>query len=181
MGRTCITWWLMIDSSFLVRGLWTNSFLTKSRFIINVPDVELAKVERICFQVEQAHWFYEDFFRERRPDLPSFQLKTFSSKNILLTWWLLTLHCASCVVLNLLFVYYSSSVLFFRSGLMNTTRRIRILWRIDSGCLFVVPLYWMLLWTSACWWRDGALKQAGASQRARSIKTKKTIIALSER
>ncbi|KAL0080287.1 DCP2-domain-containing protein [Phycomyces blakesleeanus] len=31
------------------------------RFIINVPDVELKSVERICFQVEQAHWFYEDF------------------------------------------------------------------------------------------------------------------------
>ncbi|ORZ17993.1 DCP2-domain-containing protein [Absidia repens] len=51
-----------------------------TRFIINVPDVELAKVERICFQVEQAHWFYEDFIREQRPDLPSFQLKNFSSK-----------------------------------------------------------------------------------------------------
>ncbi|CAO3589740.1 unnamed protein product [Absidia cylindrospora] len=38
-----------------------------TQFIINVPDVELAKVERICFQVEQAHWFYEDFIRELRP------------------------------------------------------------------------------------------------------------------
>ncbi|RCH95110.1 mRNA-decapping enzyme subunit 2 [Rhizopus stolonifer] len=54
-----------------------------SRFIINVPEVELASVERICFQVEQAHWFYEDFVREIKPDLPSFQLKTFSAKNIL--------------------------------------------------------------------------------------------------
>ncbi|CAO3644678.1 unnamed protein product [Cunninghamella blakesleeana] len=54
-----------------------------TQFIINVPDVELVKVERICFQVEQAHWFYEDFIREIRPDLPLFQLKTFSSKNIL--------------------------------------------------------------------------------------------------
>ncbi|PKY51276.1 hypothetical protein RhiirA4_407311 [Rhizophagus irregularis] len=32
-----------------------------SRFIINVPEEELASVERICFQIEQAHWFYEDF------------------------------------------------------------------------------------------------------------------------
>ncbi|KAL0080474.1 Dcp2, box A domain-containing protein [Phycomyces blakesleeanus] len=51
-----------------------------SRFIINVPDVELKSVERICFQVEQAHWFYEDFVRELKPELPSFQLKTFSAK-----------------------------------------------------------------------------------------------------
>ncbi|KNE65775.1 hypothetical protein AMAG_09754 [Allomyces macrogynus ATCC 38327] len=32
-----------------------------SRFIINVPDEELASIERICFQIEQAHWYYEDF------------------------------------------------------------------------------------------------------------------------
>ncbi|RHZ47641.1 hypothetical protein Glove_575g20 [Diversispora epigaea] len=38
-----------------------------SRFIINVPEEELASVERICFQIEQAHWFYEDFVREQNP------------------------------------------------------------------------------------------------------------------
>ncbi|RUP49114.1 Dcp2, box A domain-containing protein [Jimgerdemannia flammicorona] len=51
-----------------------------SRFIINVPEEELASVERICFQIEQAHWFYEDFVREQRGDLPSFSLKNFSAK-----------------------------------------------------------------------------------------------------
>ncbi|KAI7891760.1 Dcp2, box A domain-containing protein [Mucor mucedo] len=51
-----------------------------SRFIINVPEAELSSVERICFQVEQAHWFYEDFIRELKPELPSFQLKTFSAR-----------------------------------------------------------------------------------------------------
>lgn len=54
-----------------------------SRFIINVPEAELSSVERINFQVEQAHWFYEDFIRELKPELPSFQLKTFSARNIL--------------------------------------------------------------------------------------------------
>lgn len=58
-------------------------FVIFSRFIINVPEAELSSVERICFQVEQAHWFYEDFVRELRPDLPSFQLKSFSARNIL--------------------------------------------------------------------------------------------------
>ncbi|KAH8380654.1 hypothetical protein KR009_011993 [Drosophila setifemur] len=33
-----------------------------SRFIINVPDMELNDLIRICFQIEQAHWFYFDFF-----------------------------------------------------------------------------------------------------------------------
>ncbi|CAG8500581.1 5284_t:CDS:2 [Acaulospora morrowiae] len=54
-----------------------------SRFIINVPEEELASIERICFQIEQAHWFYEDFVREQNPNLPSFNLKNFSAKYIL--------------------------------------------------------------------------------------------------
>ncbi|ORZ36752.1 Dcp2, box A domain-domain-containing protein [Catenaria anguillulae PL171] len=51
-----------------------------SRFIINVPDEELASIERICFQIEQAHWFYEDFVREENPTLPSFSLKAFCAQ-----------------------------------------------------------------------------------------------------
>lgn len=54
-----------------------------SRFIVNVPEQELKSLERICFQVEQAHWFYEDFVRLLQPNLPSFHLKTFSEQNIL--------------------------------------------------------------------------------------------------
>jgi len=50
-----------------------------SRFILNLPDEELASVERICFQVEQAHWFYEDFVREENPKFPSLPLKKFSA------------------------------------------------------------------------------------------------------
>ncbi|KAI9144297.1 Dcp2, box A domain-containing protein [Paraphysoderma sedebokerense] len=51
-----------------------------SRFIINVPEEELSSVERICFQIEQAHWFYEDFIREENPTLPSFSLRNFCAK-----------------------------------------------------------------------------------------------------
>ncbi|KAJ3070088.1 mRNA-decapping enzyme subunit 2, partial [Rhizoclosmatium hyalinum] len=51
----------------------------QSRFIINVPVDELSSVERICFQIEQAHWFYEDFVREVHPSLPSLSLKNFSA------------------------------------------------------------------------------------------------------
>ncbi|KAI8813709.1 Dcp2, box A domain-containing protein [Cladochytrium replicatum] len=51
----------------------------QSRFIINVPDEELSSVERVCFQIEQAHWFYEDFVREQNPRLPSLSLKRFSA------------------------------------------------------------------------------------------------------
>ncbi|TCD71546.1 mRNA-decapping enzyme subunit 2 [Steccherinum ochraceum] len=52
-----------------------------SRFILNLPEVELASLERVCFQVEQAsvHWYYEDFIREEDPSLPTMTLKKFSS------------------------------------------------------------------------------------------------------
>lgn len=48
------------------------------RFIINLPREELESVERICFQVEEAQWFYEDFIRPLDPALPSLPLKPFA-------------------------------------------------------------------------------------------------------
>ncbi|EEP80133.1 predicted protein [Uncinocarpus reesii 1704] len=48
------------------------------RFIINLPREELESVERICFQVEEAQWFYEDFIRPFDPNLPSLNLRSFA-------------------------------------------------------------------------------------------------------
>ena len=47
------------------------------RFIVNLPKEELESVERICFQVEEAQWFYEDFIRPLDPHLPSLNLRQF--------------------------------------------------------------------------------------------------------
>ncbi|KAK5085602.1 mRNA-decapping enzyme subunit 2 [Lithohypha guttulata] len=47
------------------------------RFIVNIPAEELVSLERICFQIEEAQWFYEDFVRPADPSLPSLTLKTF--------------------------------------------------------------------------------------------------------
>lgn len=47
------------------------------RFIINLPQEELVSVERICFQVEEAQWYYEDFVRPLDPTLPSLNLRQF--------------------------------------------------------------------------------------------------------
>ncbi|KAL9129938.1 MAG: hypothetical protein Q9217_001740 [Psora testacea] len=47
------------------------------RFIINLPTEELSVAERICFQIEEAQWFYEDFIRPLDPELPSLNLKSF--------------------------------------------------------------------------------------------------------
>ncbi|KZM26619.1 5'-(N(7)-methylguanosine 5'-triphospho)-[mRNA] hydrolase [Ascochyta rabiei] len=49
------------------------------RFIVNLPQEELLSVERICFQIEEAQWFYEDFIRPLDPHcLPSMHLRKFS-------------------------------------------------------------------------------------------------------
>ncbi|WFD29608.1 5'-(N(7)-methylguanosine 5'-triphospho)-[mRNA] hydrolase [Malassezia sp. CBS 17886] len=50
------------------------------RFIVNLPANELASIERIGFQVEQAHWFYLDFLRPLNPLLPAVTLRKFSEK-----------------------------------------------------------------------------------------------------
>lgn len=73
-------YWTIYQGNFLFQFWNLVTYTSFSRFIINVPEAELASVERICFQVEQAHWFYEDFIRELKPELPSFQLKTFSAR-----------------------------------------------------------------------------------------------------
>ena len=44
---------------------------------MNLPKEELESVERICFQVEEAQWFYEDFIRPLDPNLPSLNLRQF--------------------------------------------------------------------------------------------------------
>jgi mRNA-decapping enzyme subunit 2 len=49
-----------------------------TRFIINVPPEELKSIQRVCFQIEQAHWFYEDYIREVNQKLQSCNLKQFS-------------------------------------------------------------------------------------------------------
>jgi len=49
-----------------------------SRFIINLPEEELESPERICFHIEAALWYYDDFYREQNPKFPSFNLKEFT-------------------------------------------------------------------------------------------------------
>ncbi|CAI6300674.1 unnamed protein product [Periconia digitata] len=50
------------------------------RFIVNLPHEELQSVERICFQIEEAQWYYEDFIRPLDPALPSMNLRVFSQR-----------------------------------------------------------------------------------------------------
>lgn len=51
------------------------------RFLLNLPASELSSVPRLCFQVEEAQWFYEDFIRPAAAaagePLPSLTLRQF--------------------------------------------------------------------------------------------------------
>ena len=47
------------------------------RFIINCPEEELT-LERVFFQIEQAHWFYDDFYRNQFKHLPHLAMTNFS-------------------------------------------------------------------------------------------------------
>ncbi len=54
-------------------------FEIEARFLLNLPEEELASVERLFFQLEQAHWYYEDFLADRYPEaLPHFPLEGFT-------------------------------------------------------------------------------------------------------
>ncbi|CAM9973852.1 unnamed protein product [Heterosigma akashiwo] len=46
----------------------------ETRFILNLPEAELSSSDRLFFQIEQAHWFYEDFYAETFSYLPHFRL-----------------------------------------------------------------------------------------------------------
>lgn len=48
-----------------------------SRFLINLPAEERSSFERLGFQVEQAFWFYDDFYRPSNPHLPKLTLRSF--------------------------------------------------------------------------------------------------------
>jgi mRNA-decapping enzyme subunit 2 len=47
---------------------------------MNVPHEDLSSIERICFQIEEAQWFYEDFIRPLDPSLPSMSLRNFCER-----------------------------------------------------------------------------------------------------
>ncbi|XP_071965900.1 m7GpppN-mRNA hydrolase-like [Antedon mediterranea] len=50
-----------------------------SRFLLNVPSVERNNLIRVCFQVELAHWFYLDFYRQEQPSrLPGCRIVDFA-------------------------------------------------------------------------------------------------------
>jgi len=83
-----------------------------SRFLLNIP-AEEAVLDRIVFQIEQAYWFYLDNFRAANLDLKEYNLRTFSSINILF-------HAAPLLLLLLLLLHFFSSPLLNPRGFLNS-------------------------------------------------------------
>ena len=50
----------------------------EARFLYNLPESELQQTDRMFFQIEQAHWFYEDFIADNYDHLPHYSLKQFA-------------------------------------------------------------------------------------------------------
>eukprot|EP00891_Asterochloris_glomerata_P006067 jgi/Astpho2/6067/e_gw1.00084.177.1_t len=50
-----------------------------ARFVLNAPEEDMQSWERLLFLVEQAHWYYEDFIREKDLTLRSYGLKEFTA------------------------------------------------------------------------------------------------------
>lgn len=55
---------------------------SRSRFILNIPEEEFKSFDRLFFQIEQAHWFYLDFYRESNTALPNLNLKDFGAQSV---------------------------------------------------------------------------------------------------
>jgi len=52
----------------------------EARFLYTLPPAALCVPERLFFQLEQAHWFYEDFIADHYKNLPHFGLKAFAER-----------------------------------------------------------------------------------------------------
>ena len=54
----------------------------ETRFLYNCPEEELSDPSRLMFHIEQAWWFYEDFYADKHPDkVPHVKkLHTFAKK-----------------------------------------------------------------------------------------------------
>jgi mRNA-decapping enzyme subunit 2 len=62
-------------AAFMTLPDWLDDLTV--RFLLNLPPAEMSSMPRLCFQVEEAQWFYEDFVRPANPQLPSLNLRQF--------------------------------------------------------------------------------------------------------
>jgi len=51
----------------------------ETRFLLNLPPEELAQPERLFMQIEQAHWYYEDFYADAYAHIPHMNMRRFAA------------------------------------------------------------------------------------------------------
>lgn len=92
------------------------------RFLINLPDDELSRVERLFMQTEQALWFYEDHYRTLMPHLPKFRSLAAFAEQMFLSCDLLEDEGATYAGLVKEFNRYKFSIPTFGCVLLNAKR-----------------------------------------------------------
>jgi len=112
----------------------------------------LSSIERICFQIEQAYWYYEDFAREQNSNLPYYNLKNFSAKYIFFCIKILNIIIFKIKKkkkilkkkkkkLSLTSLYFLDIVRYFKNIQINMKKLLMILLDIKLEFLFVGQLY----------------------------------------
>ena len=104
----------------------------ESRFLLNLPSSELSSFERLFFQLQQAQWFYLDFYHDRFPSLPAYNLKDFCERFFALSP-LLSSHLSSFSSSFQSFLSYLGSVPVCGAVLLDPTLRFCLMVRAWKG------------------------------------------------
>ncbi|KAE9334429.1 hypothetical protein PF008_g13974 [Phytophthora fragariae] len=110
----------------------------QSRFLVNLPESELASSERLFFQIEQCYWFYEDFYADQYAHLQHVKLNDFARQ--------MFAHCPllrplahRCDVLFQDFKTYQRQVPVVGCILLNSARTKLVLVRNWKGTSWTFP------------------------------------------
>lgn len=110
-----------------------------TRFILNLPDEELMSTDRIFFQLEQAWWFYDDFYCDSNPLIERFSsLKPFAKKMFTLSP-LLSQRKHEFDSLWAEFMAYKNSISTFGTVLLNKDCTKIVLCQNYKGTSWTVP------------------------------------------
>jgi mRNA-decapping enzyme subunit 2 len=108
-----------------------------TRFILNLPATEFQTADRILFQVEQAWWYYDDFFCDQDPNLPRFSsFKPFAK---MMFDYSALLHANKFNEMWIEFGMYKSRIANYGCILLNSDCTKLILCKVWNGETFMLP------------------------------------------
>jgi len=74
----CVPAFSLTLPRFSLSSLLLCWFCLCSRFLINLPDEELESFDRLFFQLQEASWFYTDFYSDKMAHLPKLKFGNFA-------------------------------------------------------------------------------------------------------